>query len=148
MFNQAFEDDARGKAPLLIRILIIIIILAILGGALYFYQQRQSTYVQANGSSGYQAVFLTSGQVYFGKITSYDPNSQLILTNIYYLQSQQNPQDNKQNSNPNISLVKLGNEIHGPVDQMDINSRQVLFVEDLKSNSKVVQAINSYQKSK
>lgn len=45
----------------------------------------------------------------------------------------------------NFSLVKLGNELHGPEDKMSINLSQVLFVEDLKVDSKVVEAIRAYE---
>jgi hypothetical protein len=100
----------------------------------------------------YQAVFLTNGQVYFGKIMSHDL-SYLELADIYYIQVvpvlQQGEGDNK-NDNKNqeqqnqISLVKLGNEIHGPLDRMMINRDQVAFVEDLKDDSKVTQAISQY----
>jgi len=44
-----------------------------------------------------------------------------------------------------ITLRKLGNEIHGPVDQMIINSDQILFWENLKDDGQVAQAIERYQ---
>ncbi|MDP2708600.1 MAG: hypothetical protein Q8O93_00895 [bacterium] len=103
--------------------------------------------------SKYQAVFLTNGQVYFGKVT--DANSQtLVLEDIYYLRSSQSLQtsDGQPAVEPaeadNFSLVKLGNEIHGPEDRMNINLSQVLFVEDLKNSSKVVEAIAAYERKK
>jgi hypothetical protein len=43
-----------------------------------------------------------------------------------------------------LSLVKLGNELHGPQDEMKINASQVLFTERLRSDSKVVDAITRY----
>ena len=100
--------------------------------------------------SKYQAVFLSNGQVYFGKVT--DANQQtLVLENIYYLRSAgslQTTQAKNSTSTPetdNFSLVKLGGEIHGPEDKMSINLSQVLFVEDLKYDSKVVEAIKAYE---
>ena len=100
--------------------------------------------------SRYQAVFLANGQVYFGKVT--DANIQtLVLENIYYLRSAgslQTSQAKDSTSTPetdNFSLVKLGNELHGPEDKMSINLSQVLFVEDLKYDSKVVEAIRAYE---
>ena len=100
--------------------------------------------------SKYQAVFLANGQVYFGKVT--DANQQtLVLENIYYLRSAgslQTTQAKNSTSTPetdNFSLVKLGNELHGPEDKMSINLSQVLFVEDLKYDSKVVEAIKAYE---
>lgn len=103
--------------------------------------------------SKYQAVFLSNGQVYFGKVT--DANIQtLVLENIYYLRSAGNLQtsDAKNSTTTpeadNFSLVKLGKEIHGPEDKMSINLSQVLFVEDLKYDSKVVEAIRAYELKK
>ncbi|MDP2736693.1 MAG: hypothetical protein Q8O59_02830 [bacterium] len=100
--------------------------------------------------SRYQAVFLSNGQVYFGKVT--DANIQtLVLENIYYLRSAGNLQTSEAKNSTttpetdNFSLVKLGNELHGPEDKMSINLSQVLFVEDLKIDSKVVEAIRAYE---
>jgi hypothetical protein len=39
----------------------------------------------------------------------------------------------------------LGSELHGPEDKMSVSSEQVLFWENLKNDSKVVQAIHKYQ---
>jgi hypothetical protein len=100
----------------------------------------------------YQAVFLTNGQVYFGKVM--DVNSQtLVLEDIYYLRSTKNLQVSEEKLGvsteaDNFSLVKLGKEIHGPEDKMSINLSQVLFVENLKYDSRVVEAIREYKSKK
>lgn len=98
-------------------------------------------------SGKYQAVFLTNNQVYFGKL--YSSNSAYpTLHDIYYLQVTQVLQP-KDPSAPaqQINLVKLGGELHGPEDVMRINKSQILFVEDLKSDSQVVSAIANYVKA-
>lgn len=90
--------------------------------------------------SGFQAVFLTSGQVYFGKITGIS-ETQITLENIYYL---------RVNSNPNAtdqSLVKLGCELHGPEDIMNIERKNVQFWENQKDDSQVTKAIVEYEKA-
>ena len=96
-----------------------------------------------------QAVFLTNGQVYFGKIK--EINSKYInLSSIYYLnvnqQVQPNQKDSSGNSNTNnsISLVKLGCELHGPVDKMVINRDQITFWENLKGDGQVAKAISQW----
>jgi hypothetical protein len=96
-------------------------------------------------SSEYQAVFLTNGQAYFGKITDINGNY-LTIKNIYYLQAGQTaqPKDTASTSSTPLSLVKLGSEIHGPEDQMNIARSQILFYENLKNNSQVVQAIQKH----
>lgn len=98
-----------------------------------------------------QAVFLNGGQVYFGKIT--DINSQYVkMANIYYLRVNQTVQPNgsanttNTASNQDISLVKLGCELHGPQDSMVINQSQVIFWENLKSDGQVAKAVDDYVK--
>lgn len=100
----------------------------------------------------YQAVFLTNGQVYFGKID--DVNASYVrLSDIYYLQQSANQEDDKKtqeaanpNTAANVSLAKLGSELHGPEDAMYINKDQVLFWENLKKDGKVSTAIADYKK--
>ena len=99
----------------------------------------------------YQAVFLTNGQVYFGHVQ--DRNAQYLkLTDVYYLQSVQPLQEpqtpdagakktSPPPAQPELTLVKLGQELHGPRDRMDINRDQVLFIEDLRDDGKVADAI-------
>lgn len=100
----------------------------------------------------YQAVFLTNGQVYFGKMV--DGESKYIkLTNVYYLQVQQDVQQSKTTtgtsagsnaSTQQVSLAKLGGELHGPEDSMYIARDQMLFWENIKDSGKVAKAIKDY----
>lgn len=93
----------------------------------------------------YQAVFLTNGQVYFGKLSNAN-SSYANLEDIYYLQVQQiQPADANAEKQSKVTLIKLGNELHAPLDKMKINKDQVLFIEDLKKDGKVVQAIQRYK---
>lgn len=97
-------------------------------------------------SSELQAVFLTNGQVYFGNIS--DLNSSYIsLKNVYYLQNNTDQTSKNAPANQNVSLVKLGCELHAPQDQMIINTDQVTFWENLKSDGQVAQAVAKYQKT-
>ena len=95
-------------------------------------------------SKQYQAVFLTNGQVYFGKL-SLEDSGHASLSDIYYLQVQQVQPESNETTQGKLTLIKLGNEIHGPDDQMTINTDQILFWENLKDEGKVVQAIKKYQ---
>lgn len=96
----------------------------------------------------YQAVFLTNGQVYFGKVSSVDA-SYVKLSDIYYLQVQQTVQPKDSTAananNQQVSLAKLGGELHGPEDVMYISRQQVLFWENLKGDGKVAKAIADYK---
>jgi len=105
-------------------------------------------------SGKHQAVFLTNGQVYFGKLGSHD-EEYVELTDIFYLQvvpvlqqkegEEENNQQQEQQQQTELSLVKLGNELHGPLDRMMINKDQIMFIEDMKDSSKVTEAIKKYQ---
>lgn len=90
-----------------------------------------------------QAVFLTNGQVYFGQVKGI--NSQYVdLQDIYYLNSSST--DSKSSSTPtSFSLVKLGCELHGPMDEMIINRAQVSFWENLSTTGKVAKAIDQWK---
>ena len=94
----------------------------------------------------YQAVFLNGGQVYFGKIGDYN-GKYLTLTDIYYLRVNQQVQPGQTTSQNDVSLAKLGNELHGPDDSMVINQSEVQFWENLKADGQVVKAITEYKKN-
>ena len=100
----------------------------------------------------YQAVFLVNNQVYFGKLSN--ENAQFpVLKDIYYLQVNQpiQPAQTVKGApvqaavNPDINLVKLGGELHGPSDEMRINRDQILLIEDLRADSNLVKAIEKYK---
>lgn len=95
----------------------------------------------------YQAVFLTNGQVYFGKLQNAS-GDYLELTDIYYLQVDSEIQSGEETdaaaTDSNVQLIKLGNELHGPQDEMQISAQQVLFWENLKPDSRVSEAIANY----
>ena len=135
-------------------VILIIVVLAAIIGVGYTVANRggilPNSVVKDSGSniSDYSAVFLTNGQVYFGKIVSTAGNT-VDIKDIYYLQVNQQIQPNQQSSaspsasaQPQVTLVKLGDELHGPNDLMHINRDQILFTESMKSDSKVVKAIS------
>ena len=129
-----------------IKIAVGILILAVLVLWLVTYTSLLPLEFTPRFSSTFQAVFLTNGQVYFGKL--YRENSSFpVLRHVYYLQVTQPPQPLQEGQTPptNINLVKLGGELHGPQDEMRINKDQILFVEDLKDDSKVVTAIQQLE---
>lgn len=95
-----------------------------------------------------QAVFLNTGQVYFGNIKTLN-SKYFVLTNIYYLQQTNSNSSNSSassNAGSNVTLVKLGCELHEPYDQMVINSTQVTFWENLQDNGQVAKAVSTFEK--
>ncbi len=92
----------------------------------------------------FQAVFLHSGQVYFGKITKLT-ETQLTLENIYYLSTESGSKDINSLGDGPGGLIKLGKELHGPEDQMFIERLQLDFYENLKPDGQVSKAIKDYE---
>jgi hypothetical protein len=84
---------------------------------------------------GYQAVFLTTGQVYFGKLTI--DGDVFVLNDVYYVQQPDTAVPGQ--------LVKRGNEIHGPREPLLISAQQVQQVENLRDDSQVAQGIRLIQ---
>ncbi len=151
--SRPVESESKLKKPWVIGVIIIVVILLV--GVVGWSLTRSGSNGGGVGSSSididsgkYQAVFFTNGQVYFGKLHTFN-NDYMELTDIFYLQTQSdssNPQKTSSDSNSDVQLVKLGNEIHGPEDKMVIAKNQVLFFENLKADGKVAQSIASYQK--
>lgn len=120
---------------------VILLIAALVFAATGNNVKQESSYVDTNKL---QAVFLNTGQVYFGNIKAL--NSKYVeLTNIYYLQTSSNGQ-NQQNANSNVSLVKLGCELHEPYDKMIINQSSVTFWENLQDGGQVAKAVTAFEK--
>jgi hypothetical protein len=86
--------------------------------------------------STYQAVFLVSSQVYFGKLTI--EGDDYLLRDVFYLNAPQQGSSAGQ-------LVKRGNELHGPVEPMVIPARSVLFIENMRDDSEVIAAIRAFK---
>ena len=137
--------SSKGNSKMPWIILAVIVVVLVVLGVLFRDKLFKGAPKTASSSGSYQAVFLTNGQVYFGKISG--PNNDYVtLDDIYYLQvGPQQGSGTPENSQQSISLVKLGNELHGPVDQMHISRSQILFYEDLKADGSVVKAIDAYK---
>ena len=121
-----------------IRNITIIAVILLIGVASFvgwnFYQTSVTAQIDSNK---YQAVFLTNGQVYFGKMQRLN-GDYYKLTDIFYLQtksttSSSNPQQTATQQTTDVQLIKLGNEIHGPEDTMIMSKEQILFFENLKN---------------
>jgi len=143
------SKKSKGDSGLLGRIAIVVVILAVvvlLIAVIYVLvtgssnSNDQKKYVD---TSKLQAVFLNTGQVYFGNITELN-SSYFVLTNIYYLQTSSSSSSSSASS---VSLVKLGCELHQPYDQMVINASQVTFWENLQSTGQVAKAVTAFQQA-
>lgn len=149
----AAQPAPRGSAPspkksskLATVLVTVLLIIAALAAGLYLLKSN-GNHDSSFDNSKFQAVFLSNGQVYFGKLNSLK-GDYLELSNVYYLQVQQSVQPAKEDDSAEksqVSLTKLGKELHGPTDKMNIAADQVLFWEDLKDDSTVVKAIKNFE---
>lgn len=139
------SGPAAGKKIILV-VVAVLVVVALMIGAMLFAKPSNSASSAKIDTGKYQAIFLTNGQVYFGKLSDIN-NGYVNIKDVYYLQVQQAVQPATTNSEeqPKVSLTKLGNELHGPTDEMHISRDQVLFWENLKDDSTVVKAIVDYK---
>lgn len=157
-FNKK-NNWSNNKLLRVVQALLVLCVIVVIVGVLVFLAindwsntSSESSYIQTNKL---QAVFLNTGQVYFGTIKSLN-NSYLVLTNIFYLQTSNNGSSSSSSSpsssssstpsNNTVTLVKLGCEIHAPLDQMIINRSSVTFWENLSPNGQVAKAVSTWEK--
>jgi len=136
------EQGGGGKKFVVIALIMAIVIAV--AGYWFFKGDKNTPVVDA---TKFQAVFLTNGQTYFGKVVN--PSSEYVsVTDVYYLvqkqplQSQNKDDQNQDQAKPEYTLVKLGKELHGPT-SMSISKEQILFIENLADDSKVVSTIKN-----
>ncbi len=142
------EGISRRRLLRPVLIVALIVILAGAGFASYRLTTASSSNLVGVDADRYQALFLNSGQVYFGKLSSADPQT-VRLTDIYYLQVAQDVQPQEEAAPEGATtqepqLIKLGEELHAPEDEMYVDRNQVSFWENLKDEGQVVQAIQQY----
>lgn len=124
---------------------VTVVIVGVLLALIFFKNNsREESYID---TTKYQAIFLNNGQVYFGHITKLN-NGYLRMNDIYYLRVNQQVQpDQKAPAQDDVSLVKLGCELHGPQDSMVVNKDQITFWENLKDNGQVAKAVADYKRT-
>jgi hypothetical protein len=98
-----------------------------------------------NLSSDWYYVKLSNNEVYYGKITD-TKSDPIVIKDVYYNYDQLNNNETKTGETGNLRLVKRGKETHGPEGTMNIVRSQVLIMEPLGQDSKVLKAILDYEK--
>lgn len=85
--------------------------------------------------NAYQAVFLTNGSTYFGKLES-QGDQWFLLTDVFYLSV---------SDQSGTQLIKRGSEPQGPKEPMIIQKDQILFIENLRDDGDIVTAIKRFK---
>src|SRR5438309_9758182 len=83
----------------------------------------------------YQAVFLTNGATYFGKLQP-QGDQWFLLTDVFYLSA---------SDQTGAQLIKRGSEAQGPKEPMIISREQVLFIENLRDDGDIVTLIKKFK---
>jgi hypothetical protein len=85
--------------------------------------------------NAYQAVFLTNGSTYFGKLEP-QGDDWFVLSDVFYLSVSEQS---------GTQLIKRGSEPQGPKEPMIIPRDQVLFIENLRDDGDIVTAIKRFK---
>ena len=85
--------------------------------------------------NAYQAVFLTNGSTYFGKLQAQGDNW-FLLSDVFYLSV---------SDQSGTQLIKRGTEAQGPKEPMIIPRDQVLFIENLRDDGDIVTLIKKFK---
>ncbi len=86
------------------------------------------------GPSPYSAVYLSTGDIYYGKL-SWFPIPK--MTDVWYLQRGYDAQSEQQQ----LGLAPLSSVFWKPVDEITLNPKQIVFWTKLRNDSEVAQAI-------
>ncbi|MBI5220630.1 MAG: hypothetical protein HY978_02200 [Candidatus Liptonbacteria bacterium] len=116
----------------LISILVVLVIVLIILGV---WITVMLTRAPEQRASAFSAVYLASGDIYFGKL-SWFPWPK--LTNVWVLQRAVDEKGQTQ-----IGVVPFANAFWGPVNQVSLNPRQVLLWASLREDSQVVKALEN-----
>lgn len=113
---------------------ILLIAVAILLIALVIIVWKPSIFKVFKGSS-YYAVYLLSGDLYFGKMSWFNP---YVLSDVRIIQKEQKSEKEQ----PALNLVKFQDIFWGPMGDLKLNKENVLWITKLSDESQVVKVIN------
>jgi len=134
---------ARVNEPVFKRAVVILAIIAVVVVSYFLFFRKDSA--EESIISNWYSVKLVNNEIFYGQIddTSADP---VVIKNVYYIYDQQKDEDKEFKETGNLRLVKRGQETHGPNGTMSVVRGQVLYMEPLKDDSKVLAAILSYER--
>ena len=119
------NKDKFFKAALIVAIILLIILVY-----LSFVDKTKAI------KNPYYAVYLRTGDMYFGKISRFP---KFTLSDVWLLQRSI---DEKQGG---FEMMKFSNTIFGPLDKMEINKENIVWISKLRDNSEVVTFIQQNQ---
>lgn len=129
---QAHSRRLRPNRKLIIGTIIAVLLV---GLTLWWFCFRGQQYIMPDR---YQAVHMNNGQVFFGKLQNTNGDF-LTLRDPYYT-----PESNDSDASGDrkqLSLVKVGEEVYGPERSVSIAKSTVQYWENLRTDSKILDAI-------
>lgn len=124
------------------RIVVLVAIIIVVGVSYFMFFKKS----EDNGKAkNWYSIKLVNNEIFYGQIkdTGADP---VVIKNVYYIYDQQKDEGKAVAETGNLRLVKRGKETHGPEGTMNVVRVQVLYMEPLKDDSKVLEAILSYER--
>jgi hypothetical protein len=120
-------------------VLIALIVLVLIARTQLFRAGIATLFAPSAGEAidrgSYQAVFLTNGSTFFGKLQP-QGDDWFLLSDIFYLTTSEQS---------GTQLIKRGSEAQGPREPMVIPRQQILFIENLRDDSDVVNLIRRFK---
>lgn len=126
------------RVVLIVAALAVLAIIAVAAFALARTLGPKDSLASGIKSNEYQAVVLTNGQIYFGKLSA--PGGDFYyLRHVYYL-----TQTAGGSGRPlQRTLARLTNDVHGPEDFMIINRSQIAYVENLRPDGRAARLMSA-----
>ena len=122
------------KVRITIAVLIVLVALVLMGLGIWLGSSLFGTASSnPSGPSPYSAVYLATGDLYYGKL-SWFPSPH--LTDAWVLTRGQNASGQSQ-----IGVEPFTSSFWGPVDEIDLNPREIVFWTRLRNDSQLVQAL-------
>jgi hypothetical protein len=135
-------------------VFVLLIIIVGFFGYMKFFSGGETGEVlgEAAQEEKWYAIRLINNEEYYGQISdvSADP---IVIKNVYYNYDQLNakdgaapPAEGEKIDTGKLRLIKRGKETHGPAGSMNLVRAQVVYMEEMGEDSKVLQAILDYEK--
>ena len=121
---------------------VVLFIILIISGYFYFFHSRENNKTENQIDKSWYSIKLQNGEVYYGQIenTSADP---VVIKNVYYDYDLINKTEKTEQTG--LRLVKKGKETYGPAGVMEVVRSNVMYMDQLKADSKVLKAILDYE---
>jgi hypothetical protein len=118
------------KNTLIILIVVIVVLVAV---GIWVGMHLSSN--KTGAASPYSAVYLSTGDIYFGKFSHF-PSPH--MTNVWYIQRGVDAKNQ-----PQVGIAPFKSVFWGPIDEVNFNEKQIVLVTKLAADSQVVKAIES-----